>query len=518
MKRAASHTRRTTAELAARLPGALLSGDPHTALTGAAYDSRTVEPGMLFVALRGGYTDGHRFLDAALSAGAVAALVEPETPERLVENFAATIRVKHTRAALAQVADHWFDHPSDGLTLIGVTGTDGKTSTCYLIESVLSENGIPCGSLNTVAIRQPGQPEERQKIRQTTPESLLIQQYLAELRDAGASAAVIETTSHGLEMHRVDGCRFDIGVVTNVTHEHIDFHGSVERYRQAKAGLLRRVACAQRQGKLGVCVLNLDDPGTRALAPAAAGTRRIWFSACGDAAADIRADEIDYHPEGCRFRLHTPSGSARVQLKLAGSWNVANALAAAGAGHALGLSPSEIAAGLGALDAVPGRMERVALGQPFTLIVDYAHTPDGLRAVLGEAQRIARKRVLVLIGSAGERDLAKRALLGAAAQELSDFAVFTSDDPRFEVPDRIIAMIAAGAAQAGGRPDVDFTCIEERRAAITAILERAGPGDVVVLAGKGHEQSQIYGDCLCSWDDARVAREALSSLQNVRVS
>ena len=510
--------RKTVGELAAQLPGATLTGDPDTALTGISYDSRAIEPGVLFVAIRGGYTDGHRFLDEARSAGAVAALVEPETPERLVEGYRATLRSDNTRAALARVATDWFGHPSHDLTLIGVTGTDGKTSTCYLIESVLSHNGIACGSLNTVAIRAPGRAEERQAIRQTTPESLLIQQYLADMRENDASAAVIETTSHGLEMHRVDGCRFDIGVVTNVTHEHIDFHGSVERYRQAKAGLLRRVACARERGKLGVIVLNRDDPGTHEIAPAAEGTRTIWFSPSGDPTADIRAEDIDYRPDGCRFRLHTPAGCTPVELQLAGSWNVANALAAAGAGHALGLAPGEIAAGLSALEAVPGRMERIDLGQPFTVLVDYAHTPDGLRAVLGEVRRTARGRVLVLIGSAGERDLAKRAMLGTAAQELADFAVFTSDDPRFEDPDRIIAMLAAGAEAAGGHRGSDFVCIEERRAAIAELLKRANPGDVVVLAGKGHEQSQIYGACLCPWDDASAARDRLKSFQNSHVS
>ena len=495
-------------ELASELTSSKLTGDPNIQLTGISFDSRTTRPGMLFVALRGGSSDGHCFLGEARAAGAVAALVEPDTPDRLVKGYTAVVRVENTRAALARVAAHWFGYPSDDLIVIGVTGTDGKTSTCYLIDAILTETGISTGAINTVGIRQPGKPEARQKIRQTTPESLLIQQHLAGMRDAGARTVVIEATSHGLEMHRVDGCRFDIGVVTNVTHEHIDFHGSVERYRAAKAGLLRRVEDARAHGKLGACVLNYNDPGTRAIAPAGASSRQIWFSANGNCAADIRASEIETRPDGCRFTLHTPTGSAAVEMRLAGSWNVANGLAAAGAGHALGLSATENARGLGALDAVPGRMEQVDLGQPFTILVDYAHTPDGLRAVLGEARRVARSRVLVLIGSAGERDIAKRPMLGAAACELADFAVFTSDDPRFEDPDAIIAMIAAGAEAAGGCQEVDFTCIEDRREAITAILDRARPGDVVVLAGKGHEQSQIYDDRLYPWNDATVAREA----------
>jgi UDP-N-acetylmuramoyl-L-alanyl-D-glutamate--2,6-diaminopimelate ligase len=504
---------RTAGRLAEWLSDAVLGGDPNTLIAGISFDSRTIQPGLLFVALRGGYTDGHRFLREARAAGAVAALVEPDTPEHLVEGYGAVIRRANTRAALAQVATHWFDQPSSALTLIGVTGTDGKTSTCYLTEALLNENDIVCGAINTVAIHLPGLPPERQQIRQTTPESLDIQRHLARMRDAGARAAVIETTSHALEMHRVDGCLYDVGVVTNVTHEHIDFHGTLERYRAAKAGLLRRVNEARAAGKRGICALNLDDPGCRAIAPAAGAARVVWYSAAGNPSAHVRASAIERRPDGCRFRLDTPAGGAPVELRLAGSWNISNSLAAASAGLALGLSPAEIARGLAALAAVPGRMERIDAGQPFSVVVDYAHTPDGLRAVLSEVRRGTAGRVLVLIGSAGERDLAKRAMLGAAAQELADFAAFTSDDPRFEDPDAIIAMIAAGAEQAGGKSGRDFICIEARRAAIDAILDRARPGDVVVLAGKGHELSQIYGDRLCPWDDAAIAREALAALR-----
>lgn len=506
---------RTIGELTRQLPGAMLTGNPLTAVTGISFDSRSVRPGELFVALRGGYTDGHHYLPAARAAGAVAVLVEPDTPAELLTGYAAVVRQPNTRAVLAQVAACWFDEPSRDLTLIGVTGTDGKTSTCYLIESLLRENGISSGLISTVAIRTLGQPEQRPKVRQTTPESLDVQRYLAEMRDSGARAAVLETTSHGLAMHRVDGCRYDIGVVTNVTHEHLDFHGSLEGYRAAKAGLLRRVVEAGTHGKRGFCVLNLDDPGTRAIAPAGDGACQLWYSASGNSRAAVWADAIEHRAEGSRFQLHTPCGETRVKLRLAGSWNVANGLAAATVGHALDLGPEQIARGLEALIAAPGRMEPVDVGQPFTVLVDYAHTPDGLRAVLCEVRRLTRNRVLILIGSAGERDLAKRPMLGAAAQELSDFAIFTSDDPRFEDPEGIIAMIAAGAEAAGGRRGIDFECIEDRRAAIHDLLNHARPGDVVVLAGKGHEQSQIYGDTLCEWDEATVAREALGTLRVV---
>ncbi|MDQ3548688.1 MAG: UDP-N-acetylmuramoyl-L-alanyl-D-glutamate--2,6-diaminopimelate ligase, partial [Chloroflexota bacterium] len=424
---------RTIGELVDLLPGAVLAGNPTTPISDLTFDSRTACPDALFVALRGGYVDGHRFLPAARAAGAVAALVEPGTPAELLDGYAAIIRTPDTRLALAPVAARWFDDPSRALTLIGVTGTDGKTTTCYLIESLLRESGITSGLVSTVAIRSAGQPMQRTSGR-TTPESLDVQRYLARMRTDSVAAAVLETTSHGLAMHRVDGCHFDIGIVTNVTHEHLDFHGTLERYRAAKASLLRRVADARASGKRGVCVLNLDDAGTRSIAEAGLGAELLWYSATGNRDADVWADAVEVRAKGCRFELRTPEGRAVVNLQLPGSWNVANGLAAATVGHTLGMTPARIAAGLGALDAVPGRMQRVDIGQPFTVIVDYAHTPDALRAVLNEVRRLTDARVLVLIGSAGEADRDKRPLLGATAQKLADLAMFTSDDPRYEDP------------------------------------------------------------------------------------
>ncbi|MEX1158055.1 MAG: UDP-N-acetylmuramoyl-L-alanyl-D-glutamate--2,6-diaminopimelate ligase [Thermomicrobiales bacterium] len=500
----------TAGELAATLPDASVTGDPLIPITDVSFDSRTVRPGGLFVAIRGGYTDGHLFLAAARAAGAVAALVEPDTPIELLEGYRAIVRARNTRAALARVATRWFDNPCRALTLIGVTGTDGKTTTCHLIEALLRERGLVSGIVSTVAIRA-GVRELQRTSGRTTPESLDVQHYLARMRDDRVDAAVLETTSHGLSMHRVDGCLFDIGVVTNITHEHLDFHGTLERYRDAKAGLLRRVAAARPAGKRGVCVLNLDDEGTRAIAEAADGAETLWYSATGDRNAAVWADGVETRADGSRFAPRTPAGEVIVDLRLPGSWNIANALAAASVGHALGMEPEQIGAGIGALGAVPGRMQRVDAGQPFTVIVDYAHTPDALRMALGEARKLTCGRVLVLIGAAGEADIAKRPTLGAVAQALSDFAVFASDDPRFEDPQAIIAAIAAGAIQAGGKDGRDFLCVEDRRAAIVELIDHARPGDVVVLAGKGHERSQLYGAVACPWDDVAVARDAIEA-------
>jgi UDP-N-acetylmuramoyl-L-alanyl-D-glutamate--2,6-diaminopimelate ligase len=497
--------------LIAGLPVSTLRGDARVDIRDITFDSREVSPASLFVALRGGYTDGHRFLAQARDAGAVAAVVEFGTPLSATSGYGAVVEVSDTRAALAQLAATFFGHPSMAMTVVGVTGTDGKTTTSHFIESICRSAGQRTGLIGTVAIRI-GDTEELHESRQTTPESLLVQRYLAAMRDADVETAVVEATSHGLETHRLDGCLFDVGVVTNVTREHLDFHGTVEQYRIAKGGLFRRVVAAREQGKLGVSVVNLDDEGARAIERFAAGGTILRYSQSPDSAADILAEGITSSASGSSFVLRTPAGSAPVDISLPGRYNVANALAAAAAGHALGLSPQQIAAGLAALRAVPGRMETVERGQPFAVIVDYAHTPEAIRSVLAEARKVARGRVLALFGSAGERDVEKRALQGAVAVTDADYAVFTSEDPRFEDPETIIAEIAAGALEAGGRTGVDFDCIEDRREAMSAILRRAAPGDVVVLAGKGHERSMIYGAEKRPWDEAAVAGDLLATM------
>jgi UDP-N-acetylmuramoyl-L-alanyl-D-glutamate--2,6-diaminopimelate ligase len=323
---------------------------------------------------------------------------------------------------------------------------------------------------------------------------------------------VIEATSHGLETHRLDGCLFDIGVVTNVTQEHLDFHGTVEQYRIAKGGLFRRVVASRDHGKLGVCVVNADDEGARAIEQFATGGIVLRYSRSPGRGADIWATRIESTASGSHFELWSPAGMAEAEILLPGRYNVANALAAASAGHALGLSPEQIAAGLAELRSVPGRMETIDQGQPFAVIVDYAHTPAAIRSVLAEARQMTRGRVLVLFGSAGERDVEKRALQGAVAITDADYAMFTSEDPRFEDADAIIADIASGALEAGGRTGVDFDRIEDRREAISSILHRAAPGDVVVLAGKGHERSMIYGSEKRPWDEVAVASDVLRKM------
>lgn len=497
-------------DLLAGVAPSRVSGSLDTEVRSIAFDSRSVERGDMFVALRGGYVDGHDYLQNARERGAVAVVVE-SGGEIVSDEFSLVVEVPSSRATLATLATNYFRHPSHDLTVIGVTGTDGKTTTSHFIEAMCRSAGRATGLIGTVEVRI-GADGYLHESRQTTPESLLIQQYLAEMRDACVDTAVVEATSHGLELHRLDGVEFDIGVVTNVTREHLDFHGTVENYRRAKGGLFRRVRDAKTLGKRGIVAINVDDEGARSLEPFAGDCGIIRYSVAGDARAQVNASKIVSDALGAKFILSTDSDSLPVSIRLPGSYNVANALAAAAAGVALDLSADVIARGLESLAAVPGRMEAVDEGQPFAVIVDYAHTPEAVRSVLREVRGLASNRVLIVFGSAGERDVGKRAEQGAIAVTDADFAVFTSEDPRFEDPDAIVADIAAGAVGAGGRVGVDFECIEDRRQAIARVLEYATAGDVVVLAGKGHERSMIYGAEKRPWHEPNVARDLLRSM------
>lgn len=495
----------------AGITSAEVTGDPQQMISSVVYDSRKAAPGTLFVAMRGGYVDGHDYLQDALNRGASAALVDRDADPAQWAGFESVTLVEDSRAALASVAERFYHRASKDLTLIGVTGTDGKTTTCFFLDHILSEAGHSTGLIGTVLIRIPGQTDQS-AARQTTPESLETQHYLARMRDGGADIAVLEATSHGLETHRVDGCQFDIGLVTNVTHEHLDFHGSIENYRAAKGGLLKRVAAARQQGKMGISILNADDEGTRALATYASDTDIIWYSPSGATEASVSALAVESTPAGSIFQLMTASGTADVSLPVPGSWNVSNALAAAATASALGVDLATIALALSNMPPVPGRMHRVDAGQPFAVIVDYAHTPQSLASILTEARKLAPGRVLTVFGSAGERDLEKRALQGAVAAELADYSVFTSEDPRYEDPMKIIEDIASGALRSGASESVDFDLVEDRHAAIEHVIGQARAGDVIILAGKGHERSMIYGADQRPWDEAEVARLALERL------
>jgi UDP-N-acetylmuramoyl-L-alanyl-D-glutamate--2,6-diaminopimelate ligase len=483
-------------------------------ITSVCYDSRHALPGSLFVALRGGYTDGHAHLSDARARGAIAALVERWGSD--VDQFEAAAQVEDTRAALAQVSARFYRNPGNALGIVGVTGTDGKTTTTFMLDAILRQAGLRTGMIGTVSVRI-GDEITDHDTRQTTPESLEIQHLLAEMRQASVDWAILEATSHGLALHRLDTCPFDVGVVTNITHEHLDFHGSLDAYRRAKARLLEAVdAGAGRRYPRGV-VLNGDDAGAMAI-ERYAGTQRVLHFSLKDAGADIAGHDTVVQRSGTHFKLRLDGREMAVRLTLIGEYNVANALAAAGAAHILGIDTPTIVAGLEALESVPGRLARIDAGQHFSVFVDYAHTPDSLDKTMTLLRSLSDGRLIVVFGSAGERDREKRPVQGAVAARLADLSVFTSEDPRFEDPDAIIDEIARGALDAGAREGVDFVRCENRRDAVQIAIQAARPGDVVLLAGKGHEQCIIYGAERHPWDEARVARELLESLDTARAN
>lgn len=483
-------------------PGGHLVGDGAAAISGITYDSRSVRPGDLFAALVGADVDGHAFIPDALARGAAALLIEREVGAPIP-----CLVVDQSRAALAFVAAEFYGRPSDRLPVIGITGTDGKTTTSFVVDHLLRAAGRRTGMVGTVAVRV-GDEVLAHETRQTTPESSDIQRLLRQMLGMGSDWAVLEATSHGLAMHRLDHVRFRIGAVTNVTSEHLDFHGAVAAYRRAKGILFERVGEAR-----GSVVVNVDDEGARSLLAFAGEARVVRYSADGRD-ADVWAEAIDAGASGSRFRLATARrGYVDVALPMIGRFNVANALCAAAIALEAGILLDEVGRGLATVPPVPGRMATIAAGQPFSVVVDYAHTPDALAQVL----RLLRGlhpggRLIALFGSAGERDVEKRPKQGDVAARLADYAVFTSEDPRHEDADAIIAEIAAGAQRAGGRAGETYVCLTDRRQAIAHALGRAKAGDCVLLAGKGHEGSIIWGREKRPWDEAAEARAALAAL------
>ncbi len=481
--------------------GGRLAG-PDGDVTGVAYDSRLIEPGDLFAALRGGYFDGHRFAGQARERGAAALLVEEPLASGLPE-----ILVADTRRALAPVAAHFYRQPSHRLQVVGVTGTDGKTTSTTLLESLLRASGRRTGLIGTVSVRI-GDRTVDHDTRQTTPESLDIQRYLAQMADAGTKIAILEATSHGLDLHRLDEVRFAAAGVTNITHEHLEHHKTIQAYRRAKAILFERVA-----DHGGIAVINLDDEGAREMLPFAHGAVVSTYSHT-DPSSDLFADDIQLAVGGSSFTLVCEGQRFSVVIPLVGMFNVENALCALGLARALGEDLPSAIAHLRNVPPIPGRMARIERGQPFTVIVDYAHTPESLAKVLSLLRSLnPGGRLICVSGSAGERDTAKRPLQGAVSARLADFSVFTTEDPRFEDADAIIDQIAAGARSAGKTEGRHFARVTDRRQAIDRAIRMAGHGDCVLLAGKGHEHSIIWGHEKRPWDEAAVAGELLDALR-----
>jgi UDP-N-acetylmuramoyl-L-alanyl-D-glutamate--2,6-diaminopimelate ligase len=493
-------------------------------VTGVTEDSRAVTPGSLFVAIGGFHVDGHDYLGRAAAAGASAAIVERAVAGVSIPQ----VVVRSARPALAQAAGWWFGDPSRELGVVGITGTDGKTTTSFLALAALEAAGLSTGLIGTVETKV-GAFRERHEAHATTPAAPELQATLRAMVANGNAAAVIETTSHALELERVAGTAYDAAVFTNLTHEHLELHGTFERYRAAKLRLFE--ALGQGPGNPAkvvggrpwprVAVVNRDDPSA-SFFEAAGRTAGAWVLTYGaDPAADVRA--IDVEEDASRLRVRyarrTVDGDdrreGRLELRLAGRFNVHNALAVVALGIGLGLDEEAVRAGLEGVRGVPGRMERIEAGQPFGVVVDYAHSPASLEGVLDLLAPVAAARgggLIAVFGSAGERDTAKRAVMGRIAGERCRLVVATDEDPRGEQPEAIVDEIARGAEAAGRRRGVDVLAIPDRRSAIVAAFERARPGDVVLLAGKGHEPTILYADHAIPWDEAGVAREVLASM------
>ena len=498
--------------LFAEIPSAQLAQGSFEALIhGIEHDSRRVLPGYLFVAVPGFTSDGHTFIADAVLAGAGAVMVEESRRPiwAYLPQDVAVIVVPDCRLAMSAAAAWFSRHPSRSLNVVGITGTDGKTTTSHLLTSVLEAGGRRVGRLGTVDTYMPGAAGKLSS-RMSTPEAPEVHAILREMVVAGCDTAIVESTSHGLALHRLDHVDYDVAVMTNITGDHLDFHKTFEAYREAKSLLFAALDRPTGKSFPKVAVVNADDPSAAAmLAKTVAPMLRFALDARD---AEVRATNLELGPAGSRFLLETTIGSAEVAIGLPGRFNVANALAAAAAALASGLGLRDIARGLRAARGVPGRMERIEAGQPFEVIVDYAHTGDAVRKVLASLRAVCAGRLILVIGAAGDRDPGRRSGIGRAAAEGADFSIFTSEDPRLEDPAAIVRDIAASAEAAGHRPGIDFIAIEDRREAIDEAVRRAGAGDIVLIAGKGHERSMIYGVEARPWDDRDVAREALAAV------
>lgn len=475
------------------------SGDAE--ITGIAYDSRKVKPGFLFFAMRGESSDGNRFVDAALRAGATGLVTDSETTAAPAN--IAFARVAHGRRALAKVSANFYGRPADHLKLTGVTGTNGKTTTTFLIEHILRSAGRSVAMIGTIEYHVAGRVLAAPH---TTPESLELNATFAEAVQAGAMEAVMEVSSHALEQGRVYGLHYDVAVFTNLTRDHLDYHQSMEAYFAAKAKLFQGDGAAPP----AVAIINEDDEYGIKLRNVVqgSGSEVIGY---GLHDARVTAAKVVYSPTGTRFDMRLGDEIISCESPLIGEINVYNVLAASGAAYARGCSLEQIRDAVASFTRVPGRFERIDCGQPFIVVVDYAHTDDALRNLTRIARQLLAQqnsggRIITLFGSGGDRDRAKRPLMARAAGEGSDFVVLTSDNPRSEDPQAIIADALPGLAQTGSRHVVE----PDRRKAIAIAISEARPGDIVLIAGKGHEKYQITREGTFPFDDVQVAREALA--------
>jgi len=493
----------TFESLLSTVAGARITGRPQVAVRGLAYDSRKVEPGSAFFAVPGERADGRDFIPQAVASGAVALVVQAGREQGIAPPpDGALAVVPDSRAAMAPAALAFFGSPSSHLTLVGVTGTNGKSTTALMIDAIFRAAGRPSGVIGTLEYRI---GDRRLKAPHTTPEAIDLQGLLAEMVDTGVTHAAMEVSSHALSLHRVDGCRFAAAVFTNLTPEHLDFHPTMDDYLAAKRQLFEDPQYLPAAGER-VNAVNIDDEAGRLIAPTALG-RTLTYGLSSD--AHCRAEQIDLRPDGTSFLAVHPTGRVPVRMHLIGEFNVMNALGALAATIGLGV-PAEVACGaIQEMAPVRGRFERVP-SKVRNVLVDYAHSPDGLRRALEAARRSTAARVIVVFGCGGDRDRTKRPVMGELAGRLADRCIVTSDNPRSERPEAIIGEILAGIPkEMRARCEVE----PDRAAAIRQAVREAEPEDLVLIAGKGHEDYQIFADRTIHFDDREVALEALREIE-----
>ncbi len=477
-------------DVLANVPVLSSQGDLDREVTRVIYDSRKVQPGDLFVALRGAQTDGHRFIENAFQQGAVAALVEEPV------SGPCWVQVEDTLSLLALASKRVYGDPGKGLKLIGVTGSNGKSTTTYLIESILNRSGERVGLFGTIEYRWPGYS---QPAPNTTPLSADLQAGFSAMIQEEVTSAVLEVSSHALVLHRVDTVLFDVAVFTNLSHEHLDFHGTMEEYAAAKKRLFN-----DHLKEDGVAVLNMDDQVSRSWATERKGNPTLTYGFSSN--ASVYPEQYVLTTDGIEGRIHTPQGPIRLESNLLGRHNLYNLLAAISATLAIGKSVSQIEKAIAHGIHIPGRLERIEEGQPFRVLVDYAHTPDGLKQVLDTLAELPKQKLICVVGAGGDRDRKKRPLMARIAQELSDTVILTSDNPRTEDPEFILDEMEVGMV---GGPGATHDRIADRREAIQKAIALAGTGDVVLIAGKGHEDYQEINHVRHPFDDRSEAKNAL---------
>lgn len=474
-------------------------GSDDVEIPAVCYDSKEVRDGSLFAAIRGEKTDGHKYVESAVKSGARALLVEEisENPFRGVS----IIQVEDTKSALAEVSANFFNHPTKEITLVGVTGTNGKTTITYLLESIWQEWGKNAGVIGTVDYRFSG--KKIPSIR-TTPESLDLMSLFRDMRDSAVQCVVMEVSSHALDRKRVFGCHFDAAVFTNLSQDHLDYHGTIENYFEAKKKLFSEVL-RKSEKREKFSVINIDDPYGKEIAKEAVG-KIISYSILNS--EGVYAEKTDIAPEGIHTVLNTPWGRAEINSKLFGKHNLYNILAAVSTALSLGAEIEIVERGISKVAGVPGRLNRVENPFGITILIDYAHTPDALRNVLTAIRPFTRRKLILLFGCGGDRDPIKRPIMGGIGRELSDTLIVTSDNPRTENPDRIIDQIEKGVLGAGSKENLYFRIVD-RHDAIRKAIEIAQEGDTVLLAGKGHESYQILGTEKILFDDKEVAERII---------